>query len=195
MIKKPSPATRMTSVLLSADQKDLKNGEIVERIDRYISELDVDVIVGRAVQAAIDEFLASGVWRPGAFTSDIQGLPRSDAEARPPNDSGLRKSIRIPVQLHDRVQEVAAQLGCTQGVVIRSALGGDELVHNVGRGAPSTDFPEDPDGVDRRASMLDLNSSQEDRADLKKRSTTKVKIAGLGVVPLSAIEKGLIQRD
>lgn len=156
MTKKPAP-TRMTSVLLSSDQKDLRNGEIVERIDRYISELDVDVIVGRAVQAAIDEFLVSGAWRPGVFSADIQGLPRSDAEARPPNDSDLRKAIRIPVYLHDRVKEIADQLGCTQGVIIRSALREAELVHNVPRGAPSTDFPEDPGGVDRRSSMLSFD--------------------------------------
>jgi hypothetical protein len=149
----------MTSALLSADQKDLKNGEIIERIDRYIDEIDVDAIVGRAVQAVIDEFLASGAWRPGVFSSDIQGLPRAGAEVRPANDSDLRKSIRIPVQLHDRVKDVAAQLGCTQGVIIRSALGGAELVHDQGRGAASSDFPEDPDGVGRRASMLVLDSS------------------------------------
>jgi hypothetical protein len=157
MMKKPVPATRMTSALLSADQKDLSNGEIVELIDCYVSRLDVDAIVGRAVQAAIGEFLVSGAWRPGVFSSDIQGLPRAGAEARPTNDSDLRKSIRIPVHLHDRVKDVAAQLGCTQGVVIRSALREAELVHNVPRGAPSTDFPEDPGGVDRRCSMLSFD--------------------------------------
>jgi hypothetical protein len=73
---------------------------------------------------------------------------------RPANDSDLRKSIRIPVQLHNRVKDVAAQLDCTQGVIIRSALEGGELVHSMPRGAPSTDFPEDPGGVGRRASML-----------------------------------------
>jgi hypothetical protein len=186
MIKKPAPATRMTSVLLSADQKDLKNGEIVERIDRYIEALDVDVVVGRAVQAVIDEFLASGAWRPGAFTSDIQGLPRSDAEARPPNDSDLRKSIRIPVQLHDQVKEIAAQLDCTQGVIIRSALTEADLVHNMPRGAPSTDFPEDPEGVGRRASMLTVDAVE------KGSKKILVKIPGLGKTPLSSIKKGFI---
>ena len=154
MNRKHEGPTRMTSVLLGGSERSLTNGEIVDRITLFMDDLDVEVLVAKAVRDAVDQFIATGAWRPGAFTCAITGVSQNDLKARTSNDSDLRKPVRIPADLHDLVKDAASRLGCTQGVIIRSALTGVDLSSPRLKKLPALD-PDEP-GIVRRRALLSL---------------------------------------
>ena len=145
----------MTSVLLSPEDKDLTNGEIVDRIDQFITDMDVEALIAAAVRDVVDQFITVGAWRPSAFTSPISGVSGADLVARQGNDSILRRSVRIPVDLHDLVKDAAAKLGCTNGVIIRSAVSGADLSPQMSPKLPALDA--DKPGAARRRGLLDAD--------------------------------------
>ena len=141
-------------MLLSEGDRALMNAEIVNRIDQFMVNLDVDALVAMAVRDAIEQFVVTGAWRPRSFTSPIIGASGDDLVARPANDSILRRSVRIPTVLHDQVKAAADRLGCTQGVIIRAALVGDGLAAEMSKKLPALD-PDEP-GSARRRALLNL---------------------------------------